>query len=130
MAKKKTQDAAYLLEKTRLLLDGLGKKEKTLYPCKVCKKDGKLLYRGVCEDCRKNLSGTAAEKRSGKTWTSPDGYVRVYDEHGKPQLYARRRMAELLGRPLEDSEMVTYKDGNRSNVNDENLNLASKPSIS
>ena len=31
MAKKKTEDASYLLEKTRLLLDSLGKKEKTLY---------------------------------------------------------------------------------------------------
>lgn len=128
--KHSNQSVEALLEKTRFLLDNIGKPEKASLPCRRCKNVRTDLYRGVCGPCRVETSVSSGQKRAGQRWTSPDGYVRVYDSDGKPQLYARVRMAQLLGRSLTKEEFVTYLDRDRGNVSDENLVLASKTGIS
>lgn len=64
------------------------------------------------------------KKKKKKTWVSTDGYVRSYSAAGKIQMHHRAIMAKKLGRPLLRSEVVKFKDGNRSNCNPDNLLLA------
>lgn len=129
MAKPVKNDTAYLLEKAALLVSQVGKKIKDIEPCKTCGERKSDKYQGICTQCRNSARKDSGAKREGLRWTGPDGYEKIYDSDGKPQLYARYRMAQLLQRELRPGESVTYKDLDRRNTADDNLVLVTKGGI-
>ena len=57
---------------------------------------------------------------------SGTGYKYTYDSNGKVVSLARKTMQEVLGRPLQEYETVSYKDGDKNNCSKENLYLTLK----
>jgi hypothetical protein len=97
-------DAAYLLEKADIVM---GKFKK--------------IERKQARPPRPKRESTVVE---GKEWESTNGYMYTY-YLGKPVLLHRRRVEELLGRPLRRDEKVSFRDENKLNCNIENLCLTS-----
>ena len=87
--------------------------------CRKCKKpsDGR-----ICDSCKTN--GKAVAKK--KEFQNGSGYIYCYDEEGKVVLKARYLMEKKLGKKLGDHLAVTYKDGNRKNLSEDNLVLVYK----
>lgn len=93
-----------------------------------CKRCGEPPIPGsfYCAKCRDEKAEAAARRREGKQTTSGEGYVYEYGSDGKPRLASRIRMEKKLGRPLKEFEIVMYKDGDKKNLEDDNLILGWK----
>lgn len=103
-------------------------KKNRLPPKKKCKQEGceKLAtHFGYCkEDYLQGRKEREAIK-IGKTWRSTNGLWYTYNDAGKVQLLHRYRMEKKLGRKLERTERIVWKDGNKNNNEPENLILES-----
>jgi hypothetical protein len=82
--------------------------------CIKCKKPSEAR---ICDDCRNK---SKVEKKD-KTFENGKGYKYCYDDDGKVVLKSRHLMEKKLGRKLEDHLAVTYRDGNRQNLSEDNL---------
>ena len=60
-------------------------------------------------------------KRERKSEVRGNGYIYEYGESGKLQSKARRIAEEAIGRKLRDHEIVIYRDGNKENLDPDNL---------
>lgn len=123
-----------LLARTDFLLSGekerLKKAKKAKALCKRCKEEGKItFYKGLCKECFELDRDERLDGKQGKRWFSTNGHEYTYDTAGKPVLYARYRMEQLLGRPLQEHELVARLDGDKKNNADDNLILVIKPGI-
>jgi hypothetical protein len=85
----------------------------------------KIYKSGRCEFHYKIHEAFLAKRRSeeGRESVGADGYVRAYDKEGRWRLKHRIVMEEKLGRTLERSEVVKFKDGDKTNCTPENLYL-------
>ncbi len=85
----------------------------------------KVYKSGRCEDHYKIHEAKLAIKRAeeGRESVGDDGYVRTYDKEGKWRLKHRIVMEEKLGRTLLRSEVVKFRDGDKTNCSPENLYL-------
>ena len=74
-----------------------------------------------------NKETVQRKKREKKVETqSGKGYIYVYDDDGKPILKGRYLLEKRLGRKLKEFEVVIYKDKNRKNCVEKNLELGVK----
>lgn len=131
MAKKPNLagDINYLLEKTELLLKKSKTELKKKAPCKIegCLKP--VSYRGLCIEHLEEDKANRGAASIGRRWISTNGYEYVYNEEMKPVLYHRYRMEQILGRSLQEHEVVKHLDGSRANNEDSNLVLTTKAGI-
>ena len=76
---------------------------------------------------RKELLAKKKPKAKAKRppWISTDGYMRSYSEDGTVKLHHRMVVENTIGRPLKRSEIVKFKDGNKTNCDPSNLILTS-----
>lgn len=122
-------DIDYLLEKADLVIKKTKRDvKKQTAVCKKCSIN-KIYYNGFCESCYREVRNEKEEAAVGKRWFSTNGYEYIYAEGMEPVLYARYRMAQILGRPLEKGERVRYKNGNKADTSDSNLILSSNTDI-
>lgn len=111
-------DIRELLKETKKALQQTKKQQ-----CKRCGEPPELgkLY---CEKCKVEKEEAAAKQRAGKqAGTSEGGYEYKYDANGKLRVAARVIMEEHLGRKLLDHEVVSYRDGDKKNLDPSNLIL-------
>lgn len=129
--KKPSDDTAYLLEKARLLLDKTNKTTKEVKKKQTACACGKkpIYMKGQCKDCYEEQRNLKEEAALGRKWESTDGYWRVYGPGMKVMLYSTYRAQEILGRELEKHEYISYVDGNKSNIEDDNLMLCSRKGV-
>lgn len=117
------EQAKHLINKTKRAKNAEKKK------CKTCNQAKKIYVAGQCEECYLDGRKVREEAKLGKRWFSTNGLEYTYVEADgvtKVALYARVRMSELLGRPLHPYEIVSHKDGDKRNNEDDNLYLSFK----
>jgi hypothetical protein len=116
-----------LLERAKSLVRKTKTKETNKRkPCSSCALDKPLYVAGKCKECYLNGRELREEAKIGKRWISTNGLEYTYtlkDGKASVALYSRVRMAELLGRSLHPYEIVSHKDGDKANNNDDNLYL-------
>lgn len=93
-----------------------------------CKRCGKPTDKQHCDECLAEKKAYAARQKKGKI-VQGNGYKYVYDDNGKPVMAARKIMSEHLGRPLTKEETVGYRDGDRQNIEVENLYLSLRSGV-
>ena len=71
--------------------------------------------------------GKSSRQKKRKPKVSGNGYTYVYDELGNPVLKHRSLMEKKLKRKLLPHEAVYFKDGDRTNIKIDNLQLGIKP---
>jgi len=125
LAPKLMDDVAILLERTSILLKNVKKEQAPKKSCSICGKTP-IHYRGLCEACFLGERKKKEEKKKGKVWTSTNGYVYTYDDDLNVTLYGRFLMEQKLKRKLERYEIISYRDGDKTNCNIDNLFLALK----
>lgn len=126
--KASLDDIAVLLERADLALKHTKKTVKKVALCKQCNLNV-IYYRSLCGECDAKRKEGLLDAKVGKRWISTNGHEYCYNSEGKPVVYATMRMAELLGRPLQEHETVGRIDGDRTNNADHNLILITKPGI-
>lgn len=109
-------DIRDVLKETRKLLDQTKKAR-----CKRCGNEP-LLGSLYCETCKVEKEEAAARSRAGKSaGVSASGYKYVHDSTGKLRIASRVIMEEVLGRTLLEHEVVSYRDGDKENLDPSNL---------
>lgn len=137
MAKKKVTPATIdevedLLAQADVLIRSAksSHKKKQKAVCKKCADPLKFLYyKQMCKECYEEDRASVLATKKNKRWFSTNGHEYTYDEQGKPVLYARFRMAQIIGRPLTEHEQVARIDGDKRNNADHNLILVTKGGI-
>ena len=110
-----------LLKESRTLMSSMKKKI-----CRKCREDKKLFQSGFCKECYLEIDLERQEKREGTRLKDKNGYVRCYNADGKLVLEHRHVMEQHLERPLNDEEVIIWRDKNRSNNDLSNLLLGFK----
>jgi hypothetical protein len=123
-------DIEELLSRTDALLKAGKRAQKKKAVCKDCKDPSKTVYyRGRCVKCDETAKNKRIDGNLGKRWFSTNDHEYTYNEKGNVVLYARFRMEQLIGRPLQEHEQVARLDGDKKNNADHNLILVAKPGI-
>ncbi len=110
-----------MLAESRALMRSLKKKI-----CRRCKEDRTLYQSGFCKECYLEVDLERQEKRKDTKLQDKNGYVRCYNAEGKLVLEHRHVMEQHLGRPLNEEEVIIWRDNNRSNNDLSNLLLGFK----
>ena len=120
-------DIHVLLEQADIAMKRAKRKPKEKPSCLKCDKVPK--YKGLCEEHLQEDRNERIDAKHGKRWFSTNGYEYCYNSEGKPTLFSRYRMAQLIGRPLQEHETVIQKDGDIRNNEDNNLMLTLKKGV-
>lgn len=125
-----TVDIAKLLAESEALIN----KSKTLQrknreKCVDCKEKQALEDHLRCEDCLPVHKERVAKEREGRQLKRENKPTMEYDENGKLRYVHRRVMEEILGRKLEEHEVVTWRNGIKNDNRPENLILALRAGI-
>ncbi len=117
-----------LLERTTNILKKEKKAKKAPVVCKGC--GGMFIYsKNLCKACYELERNERITENMTKRWFSSNGHEYTYNEEGAVVSYARYRMETLLGRPLQEYEIVARVDGDKKNNADHNLYLVIKPGV-
>ena len=90
---------------------------------RTCKRCGEPPVAGklYCQKCIDEKEEDRVKRLEGKQATSQGGYKYQYDSNGKLRVASRVIMERHIGRPLRESEVVLYRDGDKNNLDISNL---------
>lgn len=131
-----TDDINTLLSRAQNLLRATEQKKKTVKKAvnkkrnetKFCTNHPhRIVYRGsLCEECDSNKRNLANKRNAEREpWESTDGYLKIYRDDGTIAQYHRFVIEKSIGRRLDRSEVVKFRDGNKLNCELDNLMLLS-----